>query len=103
LTTTEAYPMVSYMNDISNDGARHKKTRKVGSGRTKGSFSFVAVPLEEIMKKLGSDTSTPIVVGRKWAEQLGFSIKTTTDAKHITGSIEGTTPATQPKVVVQEL
>lgn len=51
--------------------AKTKVTRK-GAGRTKGSFSFVKVPLSDLTAKF-SDLSTPIVVGRKFAEAIGLT------------------------------
>lgn len=50
-------------------------TRK-GSGRTKGSFSFVQIKLADLAGKF-ADTATAITVGRKWAESVGFSGLTT--------------------------
>jgi len=44
-----------------------KQTRK-GSGRTKGSVSFVQVNLEELNRVLRG--SAPVMVSRKFAEQL---------------------------------
>ena len=46
-------------------------TRKKGSGRTKGSVSFVEIPLGELtqaLKPLGDNAT--ILVGRKWVEGL---------------------------------
>ena len=50
---------------------KQKKARKVGSGRKKGSYSFLQVPLSELNATL-KDTAT-VLVSRKWAEQIGFT------------------------------
>ena len=50
---------------------KQKKTRKVGSGRKKGSYSFLQVSLSDLNKTL-KDTAT-VLVSRKWAEQIGLS------------------------------
>lgn len=51
------------------------KTRitRVGSGRTKGSFSFVRVPLQSLRKHLGKNAS--VMVSRKWANGVGIKRK----------------------------
>ena len=49
----------------------HKKKRKVGSGRKKGSYSFLQVTLADLNETL-KDTAT-VLVSRKWAEQIGLS------------------------------
>ena len=46
-----------------------KKTRKVGSGRKKGSYSFCNVTLETLNKLLRP--SMNVKVSRKWAVDLG--------------------------------
>ena len=50
---------------------KHKKTRKVGSGRKKGSYSFLQVSLANLNETL-KDSAT-VLVSRKWAEQIGLS------------------------------
>lgn len=76
------------------------KVTRPGSGRTKGSFSFVKIPLSEIANKF-KDNGTPIVVSRKWAESVGFSGLTAQAANHTLTSIQGTEPAaTAPATVV---
>lgn len=77
-------------------------TRRKGSGRTKGSFSFVKIPLADLMAKF-ADHTTPIVVSRKWAEQVGFTGLVANPANATFGSIEGTTPATQVTATVTDL
>ena len=55
------------MATINKDGTPRKK----GSGRTKGSVSFVEVALGDLnqaLKPLGKDAT--ILVGRKWVEGL---------------------------------
>ena len=55
------------MATMNKDGSPRKK----GSGRTKGSVSFVEVSLGELnqaLKPLGKDAT--ILVGRKWVEGL---------------------------------
>lgn len=80
-----------------------KKVTRKGSGRTKGSFSFVKVSLEDLQSKV-ADTKTPmIVISRKWAEQVGFTNIKSAPAVDIAGSIEGQTPATKIAAKVQEL
>jgi hypothetical protein len=84
------------------DADSRKKTKRPGSGRTKGSFSFVTVTLAELQAKF-ADPTQKIVIGRKWAEQCGFNIAATTSATDILGKIQGETPATQAAVTVRQL
>jgi hypothetical protein len=79
-----------------------KKVKRPGSGRTKGSFSFVTVSLADLKANFADDTQK-IVIGRKWAEQCGFNIQATTPATDILGKIQGETPATQAAVTVRNL
>ena len=61
------------------------KKRKVGSGRTKGSYSFITVKLTDLNKVLPK--TSVVMVSRKWAESLmalgikvdGTLIKATTN------------------------
>ena len=69
-----------------------KITRK-GSGRTKGSFSFTQVTLEQLTAKF-TDPNQQITVGRKWAAAVGFTGLTSAPANHIANTIVGVTPAT---------
>ena len=48
-----------------------KKITRKGSGRTKGSFSFVQIKLSDLTAKF-PDQETLVMVGRKWAESKGF-------------------------------
>lgn len=47
------------------------KIKRPGSGKTKGSFSFVKITLQDLSAKLAP--STEIVVRRIWAEGIGFT------------------------------
>jgi hypothetical protein len=78
-----------------------KITRK-GSGRTKGSFSFVRIPLKDLTGKFADDT-TPILVSRKWAEQVGFQGLTSAPASSTYDAIQGQTPATKVGATVSDL
>jgi hypothetical protein len=51
---------------INKDGT----VRKQGSGRTKGSTSFVSVTLGELQPYIGD--RTPIVVSRVWLQKIGL-------------------------------
>jgi len=50
-----------------------KKTRKVGSGRTKGAVSFVEIPLSILNDNLGPHAK--VIVSRRYAENLGLQGK----------------------------
>lgn len=78
------------------------KVSRKGSGRTKGSFSFVRVPLADLASKF-ADTSTPVLVSRKWAEAVGFVGLTATTAAASYNLIEGKTPATAVAATVTNL
>lgn len=84
------------------DAGSRKKVKRPGSGRTKGSFSFVTVTLAELQAKF-ADPTQKVVIGRKWAEQCGFNISATTPATDILGKIQGETPASQAAVTVRNL
>ena len=47
-----------------------KKTRKVGSGRTKGAVSCVKVPLKILNASLGPEAT--VIVSRRYAENVGI-------------------------------
>ena len=53
---------------INKDGT----PRKVGSGRRKGSNSFVKVSFGQLKDYIGE--RTPMMVSRVWLESLGFSV-----------------------------
>jgi hypothetical protein len=78
------------------------KVSRKGSGRTKGSFSFVRVPLAELTSKF-ADGTTPVLVSRKWAEAVGFAGLTATTAAASYESIQGKTPATAVAATVTDL
>jgi hypothetical protein len=78
------------------------KVKRPGSGRTKGSFSFVAIPLSDLMAKF-ADTTTPIVVSRKFAETVGFTGLVSKPADSTLGSIEGKTPNSAVTAKVHDL
>lgn len=65
-------------------------TRK-GSGRTKGSFSFVKITVADLTAKF-ADVATPVVVSRKWAEACGFEGLVAKPANTTMDSIAGQTP-----------
>jgi len=75
------------------------KVRRPGSGRTKGSFSFVKLTIADIKAKFADDT-TPIIVSRKWAEQVGFTNVVSKPAGATVDAIEGTTPETKVQAKV---
>jgi hypothetical protein len=76
-------------------------TRK-GSGRTKGSFSFVKISLADIKARFKDDT-TPVLVSRKWAEAVGFTGLVANPAVNSYDAIQGVTPATAIQAVVVDL
>ena len=78
------------------------KTTRKGSGRTKGSFSFVKISLADLNAKF-ADTSTPIVVGRKWAENCGFAGLVANPANTTLASIQGQTPSSAVAATVTDL
>jgi hypothetical protein len=53
---------------INKDGSK----RKIGSGRKKGSNSFVKVSFGQLKDYIGE--RTPIMVSRVWLESLGFLV-----------------------------
>lgn len=76
------------MNTNTNTTPVAPKTTRKGSGRTKGSFSFVKIPLASLVSKF-ADASTECMVSRKWAEAVGFNGLTATDAAHSYETIQG--------------
>lgn len=84
-----------------DNNAKPKVTRP-GSGRTAGSFSFVKIPLKDLRAKFADET-TMIVVGRKWAESVGFEGLTAAPAKNITESIQGQTPESKVQAKIVDL
>lgn len=57
----------------------NKKVTRVGSGRTKGSVSFVTVKLGDLCSKI-ADPNTPIKVSRLQLEAWGFLAKPSDEA-----------------------
>jgi len=80
----------------------NKNTTRKGSGRTKGAFSFVLIPLKDIKGKFADD-STPIKVSRLWAQECGFTGLTTAAANELTQQTLGQTPTTKVGVKETEL
>lgn len=78
------------------------KIKRPGSGRTKGSFSFVSIPLSDLIAKF-ADTKTPIVVSRKFAETVGFTGIVAKPAGSTLESIEGKTPTSAVTAQVHNL
>lgn len=50
-------------------------TNKPTRGRPKGATSFTRVRLSDLMNHLGKEA--PIVVSKKWLEQIGFAVEKT--------------------------
>ncbi len=78
------------------------KKRKVGSGRTKNSFSFVPITLEALNAKF-ADKTTKILASRKQMAMFGFENLVTGTVGELTESITGQVEETAPKIHVQEL
>lgn len=86
--------------------------KRPGSGRTKGSFSFVKIPLADMVaKKVDASTLKDLVtrfpglideqiVSRKWAASVGFSGLIANPANYTLESISGQLPETQVAVKV---
>ena len=60
---------------FNKDGSK----RKSGSGRKKGSNSFVKVSFSQLKEYIGE--KTPISVSRVWLESLGFMIDSNSSVK----------------------
>lgn len=84
--------------------ARNKdgSPRKSGSGRPSGGTSFVEISLAELNAKF-ADQNTPIVVGRKWAEVIGFQDMVTRGARETTSNAISQAPEHVANVTVREL
>jgi hypothetical protein len=76
--------------------------RKSGSGRKAGATSFVELSLAELNAKF-ADISTPIVVGRMWAQTVGFRDMVTRSAKDMTTNATSQTGEHAADVTVREL
>lgn len=81
--------------------SKAKTIKRPGSGRTKGSFSFVKLTVADLCSKFKDNAI--VVVSRKWAEANGFENLKTTNAANLFGSIEGTTAATRVAATVVNL
>lgn len=66
----------------------------VGSGRRKGSFSFVNITLADLNAKF-ADQSTPIRVGRVWAETVGFKELIAKAANDLGADAQGLEPSSK--------
>lgn len=86
------------------DATQPKKIKRPGAGRTKGSFSFVSMTLEELNKAFGAmPPGFKLLVSRKQLEGCGFSGLTTGTATELTDSIAGQSVETAPEVKSEEL
>jgi hypothetical protein len=84
--------------------ATPKKIKRPGAGRTKGSFSFVSMNLEEINKAFGAMPPTfKLLLSRKQLEGCGFNNLVTGTASELTESIAGQSVETAPKITSMEL
>ena len=81
---------------------KHTKVRRVGSGRTKGSFSFVPVTLAALNAKF-ADKETKVLMSRKQAQMFGFENLVTGTVGQLTESIAGQTTEAASSVIVQAL
>lgn len=77
-----------------------KVTRK-GAGRTKGSYSFVSIPLKDLTAKF-ADVNQPIIVGRKFAQSVGLQA-VSQPATDLVTAIQGKTPETAVATTAVEL
>jgi hypothetical protein len=73
-----------------------------GRGRTKNSFSFTKVTIEDLTNKF-ADKKTHVIISRKWAEAVGFTGLVSQNVGALTESIAGEAPETAAKVLVTEL
>ena len=85
------------IQDITTPIVPKAKVRRVGAGRTKGSFSFVPMTLADLNSKL-ADKSAKILVSRKQMESFGFTGLITGTAGDLTASIAGQSAETAVKI-----
>lgn len=71
------------------------KIRRPGSGRTKGSYSFVLASIEDLTGKIADHKTRMIKISRKQAEELGLNSLISMGIKELGGKIDGVTPATK--------
>ena len=76
-------------------------TRK-GSGRTKGSFSFAPITLEQLNKHF-ADKQVKVVCSRKFLEAAGFTGLQSGAATTLTATIEAATPSAVATVQTEDL
>jgi len=81
---------------------KHTKVRRVGSGRTKGSFSFVPVTLGQLKAKFNDD-NMKFLLSRKQAALFGFENLVTGTVGELTQSIAGQVEESAAKVNITEL
>ena len=80
-----------------------KKITRKGAGRTKGSFSFVAMSMDEVVKNFGSMPPTfKLLLSRKQVEGFGLNNLVTATVGELKESIAGTSAETAPEVKSEE-
>lgn len=79
-----------------------KKVTRPGAGRTKGSFSFVAVTVAD-MTKANPNPDFKWLMSRKQAEALGMTGLHTDKIGDLKESLAGTSTETAAKVLATEL
>jgi hypothetical protein len=77
------------------------KTRRPGSGRTKGSYSFVTISITDLLAKF-NDQTTPVIVSRKWAEQVGFKNIESRKANETVSRIDGRLPDSKVETKIRD-
>jgi hypothetical protein len=80
-----------------------RKIKRPGAGRTKGSFSFVAVSLVELNQRLGGIPDLKLMVSRKQLEAFGFTNLKTDKVADLKESIAGQSTELQIPAAVIEL
>ena len=78
-----------------------KKVTRKGAGRTKGSFSFVKVTLDQL-RRYNSNPDFYWLVSRKQAEMMGMKDLVTDRIGDLKESIAGTSVKTAPEVKSEE-
>lgn len=79
-----------------------KKVQRPGAGRTKGSFSFVAVTVAQL-QTANPNPDFKWLLSRKQAEALGMTGLQTDKIGDLKESLAGTSEETKAKVVATEL
>ena len=80
----------------------NKKVTRKGAGRTKGSFSFVAVTVAQLTAA-NPNPDFKWLLSRKQAEALGMSGLQTDKIGDLKETLAGTSEETKAKVVATEL